>query len=330
MSPGIHAGQQAGRAAIDVDQRNSSLPSSYCICTDGIMIEWFCDTIRAHPEIAIFLSLAAGYCFGSFTYRGFGLGPVTTTLIAALIIGQLGITISGPLKSTFFLMFLFAIGYGVGPQFVRGIAQDGMPQAAFALLVTLFCLGTVYATARLAGFDAGSAAGLYAGSQTNSASMGLATDAINRLGLLPEETKKQLDAIPVAYAITYIFGTMGSPILLGLLGPVLLRIDLEAACKRYEEEHGRNKQSGGPGTAWQQFELRAFRVREGGLAVGKTVQEAEALVHEQRVFIELMRCDGKIVNATGDTRDPGGGHSRGRGPAQRARQSDRSGRRRSR
>jgi len=265
------------------------------------MIEWFCDTIRAHPEIAIFLSLAAGYCFGSFTYRGFGLGPVTTTLIAALIIGQLGITISGPLKSTFFLMFLFAIGYGVGPQFVRGIAQDGMPQAAFALLVTLFCLGTVYATARLAGFDAGSAAGLYAGSQTNSASMGLATDAINRLGLLPEETKKQLDAIPVAYAITYIFGTMGSPILLGLLGPVLLRIDLEAACKRYEEEHGRNKQSGGPGTAWQQFELRAFRVREGGLAVGKTVQEAEALVHEQRVFIELMRCDGKIVNATGDT-----------------------------
>jgi putative transport protein len=265
------------------------------------MIEWFCDTIRAHPEIAIFLSLAAGYCFGSFTYRGFGLGPVTTTLIAALIIGQLGITISGPLKSTFFLMFLFAIGYGVGPQFVRGIAQDGMPQAAFALLVTLFCLGTVYATARLAGFDAGSAAGLYAGSQTNSASMGLATDAINRLGLLPEETKKQLDAIPVAYAITYIFGTMGSPILLGLLGPVLLRIDLEAACKRYEEEHGRNKQSGGPGTAWQQFELRAFRVREGGLAVGKTVQEAEALVHEQRVFIELMRRDGKIVNAAGDT-----------------------------
>jgi uncharacterized transporter YbjL len=63
------------------------------------------------------------------TYKGLGLGAVTATLIAAVLIGQLGITISGPLKPTFFLMFLFAIGYGVGQQFVRGIAQDGIPQA---------------------------------------------------------------------------------------------------------------------------------------------------------------------------------------------------------
>ena len=265
------------------------------------MIDWFGHTLRAHPELAIFVSLAAGYYFGSFAHRGFSLGPVTATLIAAVIIGQFGVTISGPLKSTFFLMFLFAIGYGVGPQFVRGIARDGISQAAFALLITLFCLGAAYITARLAGYDAGSAAGLYAGSQTNSASMGLATEAINRLGRPPEETKKLLDAMPVAYAITYIFGTMGSPILIGLLGPALLRFDLEAACRRYEEEHGGKKQTGGPGTGWHQFELRAFRVREGGLAVGKTVQDAESLVSGQRVFIELMRRDGKIVSATADT-----------------------------
>ena len=87
------------------------------------MIDWFVNTLRSYPEIAIFLSLALGYYFGSFTYKGLGLGAVTATLIAAVIIGQLGITVSGPLKPTFFLMFLFAIGYGVGPQFVRGIAQ---------------------------------------------------------------------------------------------------------------------------------------------------------------------------------------------------------------
>ena len=86
------------------------------------MFDWFGHTLRAQPETAIFLSLAAGYYFGSLAYKGFSLGPVTATLIAAVIIGQFGVTISGPLKSTFFLMFLFAIGYGVGPQFVRGIA----------------------------------------------------------------------------------------------------------------------------------------------------------------------------------------------------------------
>src|SRR6516225_12442256 len=265
------------------------------------MIGWFFQTLKQYPEIAIFLSLALGYYFGSFTYKGLGLGAVTATLIAAVIIGQLGITISGPLKPFFFLMFLFAIGYAVGPQFVRGIAQDGIPQALFAAVVCFFCLGAAYIGAKLAGYDVGSAAGLYAGSQTISASMGLATDAINRLGLSPEETKKLLDAMPVAYAVTYIFGTVGSAIVIALLGPALLGIDLEAACKRYEERHGGKKVLGGPGTAWYQFELRAFRIREGGRTVGKTVQEAEALLPEQRVFIQRIRRGEKILDATSDT-----------------------------
>ena len=265
------------------------------------MIDWFVHTLRSYPEIAIFLSLALGYYFGSFTYKGLGLGAVTATLIAAVIIGQLGITISGPLKPTFFLMFLFAIGYGVGPQFVRGIAQDGLPQALFAGVVCVFCLLSAFIGAKLAGYDVGSAAGLYAGSQTISASMGLATDAINRLGLSPEETKKLLDAMPVAYAVTYIFGTIGSAIVLALIGPALLGIDLEAACKRYEDKHGGKKALGGQGTAWYQHELRAFRVKEGARIVGKTAQEAEALLPEHRVFIQRLRRGDKIIDATAES-----------------------------
>jgi putative transport protein len=226
---------------------------------------------------------------------------VTATLIAAVIIGQLGITIGSPLKPTFFLMFLFAIGYGVGPQFVRGIAHDGLPQALFSVVVCFFCLGAAYAGAKLAGYNVGSAAGLYAGSQTISASMGLATDAINRIGLPADETKKLLDAMPVAYAVTYIFGTIGSAIVLALIGPALLGIDLEAACKKYEEMHGGKKELGGPGTAWYQFELRAYRVAVGGQIVGKTVVQAEALLPEHRVFIQRIRRGDTIMDATGDT-----------------------------
>jgi putative transport protein len=265
------------------------------------MIEWFFQTLRSYPEIAIFLSLALGYYFGSFTYKGLGLGAVTATLIAAVIIGQIGITVSGPLKPTFFLMFLFAIGYGVGPQFVRGIASDGVPQALFAAVVCVFCLLSAVVGAKIAGYDIGSAAGLYAGSQTISASMGLATDAINRLGLPADETKKLLDAMPVAYAVTYIFGTVGSAIVLALIGPALLGIDLEAACKRYAEQHGGKKEAGGPGTAWHQFELRAYRVRQDGPVVGKTAREVEALLPDQRVFVERIRRHGQIMEATGDT-----------------------------
>jgi putative transport protein len=265
------------------------------------MIDWFVQTLRTYPEIAVFISLALGYYFGSFTYKGLGLGAVTATLIAAVIIGQLEIKIAGPLKPFFFLMFLFAIGYAVGPQFVRGISQDGIPQAVFAVIVCLFCLGAPYVVAKLAGYDLGSAVGLYAGSQTISASMGLATDAINRLDLRPDDAKKLLDAMPVAYAVTYIFGTVGSAIVLALLGPPLLGIDLEAACKRYEERHGGKKEAGGPGTAWHQFELRAFRIAQGGRTVGKTVHQAEALLPDQRVFIQRIRRGDKMFDATADT-----------------------------
>src|SRR6202000_50622 len=154
------------------------------------MINWFFQTLKSYPEIAIFLSLAFGYYFGSFTYKGLGLGAVTRRAGAAVIIGQIGITITGPLKPTFFLLFLFAIGYGVGPQFVRGIAQDGVPQALFSAIVCVFCLAAGYVGAKIAGYDVGSAAGLYAGSQTISASMGLAADALHRARLPGDGSQK--------------------------------------------------------------------------------------------------------------------------------------------
>src|SRR6266403_3317384 len=119
------------------------------------MINWFVHTLKRYPEIAIFLSLALGYYFGSFTYKGLGLGAVTATLIAAVIIGQLGITVSPPLKPFFFLMFLFAIGYGVGPQFVRGIAKDGVPQAIFAVVQCALSLFVPIAIVKMAGYDLG-------------------------------------------------------------------------------------------------------------------------------------------------------------------------------
>src|SRR5271169_5280447 len=219
------------------------------------ILAWFATTLRQYPEIAIFLILALGYYFGKFTFKGIGLGAVTATLLAGVLVGQLGITVSQPLKALVFLMFLFAVGYGVGPQFVRGVAKDGLPQAIFAVVQCLFCLAIPVAIAKFAGYDVGYAAGLYSGSQTISAAMGLTTDAINRLGWPAEQAKAMRDSMPIAYAVTYMFGTVGSALVIALLGPVLLRIDLPAACKRYEEKHGAKRSLEGPGTAWHRFEL---------------------------------------------------------------------------
>jgi putative transport protein len=265
------------------------------------IVSWFAETLRHYPEIAIFLVLALGYYFGKFTFRGIGLGAVTATLLAGVLVGQLGITISPPLKATVFLMFLFAVGYAVGPQFVRGVAKDGVPQAIFAAVQCVFCLVVPFAIVKIVGYNLGYAAGLYSGSQTISAAMGLSTDAINRLGLAGDQAKGLLDSMPIAYAVSYMFGTVGSALVIALLGPALLRINLPAACKDYEDKQGGTKELGGAGTAWHRWEMRAFRIQRGGKVVGLRAVEAEALMPDTRIFVQRIRRNGVIQEATADT-----------------------------
>jgi putative transport protein len=265
------------------------------------MVEWFFATLRQYPEIAIFLTLALGYYFGKFTFKGIGLGSVTATLLAGVVIGQIGITIAQPLKATVFLMFLFAVGYAVGPQFVRGVAKDGLPQALFSVVQCVICLLVPVMIVKFVGYDLGYAAGLYSGSQTISAAMGLSTDAINRLGLAAADAKKLIDSMPIAYAVSYMFGTMGSAIVIAVLGPKLLGINLVNACKDYEQKQGGVKELGGPGTAWRRWEVRAYRVAEGGKAAGLSVREAEALLPDARLFMLRVRRNGKIEDADPET-----------------------------
>lgn len=266
------------------------------------MFSYIADTLRANPQLAIFVTLAIGYWVGAKKLGSFSLGAVTGTLLAGIVIGQLGIEISGQVKSIFFIMFLFAVGFGVGPQFVRGIASDGAPQALFAVVVSALCLFAVYIAAVVSGYGPGLAAGLLAGSQTISASIGLATDAITNSAASPAAAKAELDLIPVAYAITYLFGTIGTGWVLAFLGPKILGVDLPAECARYEREMSSGATAASSFiSARRPRELRAYRIKEGGRAVGMTVAQAEGLLDGERVFIENLRSGGTIVPVTPDT-----------------------------
>ena len=262
--------------------------------------EWLLHTLRTNPELAIFLTLAIGYWVGAIKIGSFSLGAVTGTLLAGVLIGQIGIQLSPQLKSVFFIMFLFAVGFGVGPQFVRGVATDGLPQAVFAIVISCLCLGAVYTAAVISGYGPGLAAGLLAGTQTISASIGLASEAIGRLDLPPEQIQAQLDLIPVAYAVTYLFGTIGTGWILAFLGPSLLRINLKEECARYEKEMSAGSPDEGLQSAWNQYVVRAYRLTDPHLIAGKTVAEAEANAGD-RLFLENLRRDGKIIPFTDQT-----------------------------
>jgi putative transport protein len=261
--------------------------------------DWFAGTLRGNPELALFLALAVGFWIGPKKLAGFSLGNVTATLLAAVAIGQLGIQVPGPIKSMFFLLFLFSVGYGVGPQFFRGLSKDGPKQIVFSVLVLALCLLVPYLCARAAGLDVGYAVGLYAGSQTISASIGVATDQINRLGVSPEQAAAWLGAIPVGYAVSYIWGTLGSAIILARLGPKLGRFDLAAACAEYEKMMG-GESGRDPGvlSAYRQVELRAYRVDAGSGLTGRPVRE---LFPGLRIFVERIRRGEQIIEASGDS-----------------------------
>ena len=128
----------------------------------------FTHFIQANPALAVFLTVALGFLLGKLRIRSFSLGTVTSVLLVGVVVGQLRIEIPEPAKTLFFLMFLFAVGYAVGPQFFRGLKKDGLPQVAFAVVVCLLCLGSVWLFSWLMGYTLSQAAGLLAGSQTMS------------------------------------------------------------------------------------------------------------------------------------------------------------------
>src|SRR3954467_6909744 len=111
-----------------------------------------------------------------------------------------------------------------------------------------------------------------------------------------------IDWMPGAYAVSYMFGTMGSAIIIALVGPALLGIDLREACKDYEEKFGGGgkKELGGAGSAWRRWELRAFRVPATSRVIGLRAIEAEALVRNRPLFIQRLGQNGIMEEANAD------------------------------
>src|SRR5690349_3173181 len=174
------------------------------------MLSWLQLFLIRYPELALFLVIAAGYWIGSFKFGAFSLGPVTGALFAGLFVGQLAVVpVSGMTKSFLLLLFLFGIGYSVGPQFMQALKRDGLKPVALAIVVSCTGLATSILVAKAVGLDAGFAAGLMSGSLTQSAAIGTATDAINALPLAEADRARLVAHVAVADAVCYIFGYAG-------------------------------------------------------------------------------------------------------------------------
>lgn len=265
-------------------------------------MEWIVHVLRDNPSLAVFLTLGVGFFIGQLKYKSFSLGTVTSVLLVGVLVGQLDIPVPGPLKDVFFLLFLFSIGYSVGPQFFRALKGDGLKQVLFAVVVCVLCLLSTWGVAVCMGYNVGEAVGLLAGAQTMSAAIGVGTDTINSLSASAAEKQQWLSMIPVCYAVSYVFGTIGSAYILANLGPSLLgglkKVRSETAELEKKMNYGTANSDPNYINALRPVVFRAYKVTDGFFSTPRSVAETEDYFRQKDkpIHVERLRSDGKIMD----------------------------------
>ncbi|QEC43402.1 aspartate-alanine antiporter [Pseudobacter ginsenosidimutans] len=268
-------------------------------------MEWLKETLRHYPEIAAFFVLAAGFFIGKLKVGKFTLGTVTSVLLVGILVGQWDISIPAESKSIFFLLFLFSMGYSIGPQFFQGLKKDGLSQALFSATICITSLALGYVLALLFGFTPGTGAGLLSGANTCSAIIGVAGDSISKLNITEGLKKDWTDQIAVAYAVTYIFGTAGTAWFLSVIGPILLGGNVAEKAKELEAEMGSTGEDGeNITTAYDQVAFRAYKLTTELFKEGLSVKAMEDfMVNRQKpLYVQRIRRKGEVVEVMSDTK----------------------------
>ncbi|MGJ7504824.1 aspartate-alanine antiporter [Variovorax sp. ZT5P49] len=242
--------------------------------------------LRSQPEIALFLVLAIGYAVGQIRFGPIQLGGICGTLIAALVVGQLGIHLDDSVKNVFFMLFIFALGYAGGPQFFANLDAKGLRLGLLCLVEVVVVLALVLLATVFLSLDQGTAAGLMAGAATESAVVGTATDAISKLAL-PLADIRQLQAnVVTAYSITYVFGLIAIVVATSQIFPLLLRVDLRVEADKLWKTMGGGGDDPDAASATPEMIGRVFLVTVGR---GRTVGELTAIFGGHASIERVMR-----------------------------------------
>jgi putative transport protein len=249
--------------------------------------------LHGFPALCLFLSIVLGHIIGRFHYKGVGFGSVVGTLIAGIGVGIVAEPeLPDLLRWVFFYLFLFSVGYSVGPQFFGSLKKEALPQIALSLVVALTGLATVLAVAVAFGFNEGIAVGLLSGGMTQSAALGTGLSAIAELPI-PDDVKTKLIAdAPLADAITYGFGDLGLILFLTSFGPKILRADLKSEAKALEQKLGAGKEA--QLFSGAHYALRGYIVENEQVA-GATVAAFESRFAAARLSVHRVQRGGEML-----------------------------------
>src|SRR6478672_3532461 len=281
-------------------------------------MQGFFTFLQQNPYLLLFFVVGLAVWIGRASIKGYGLGMVA----GAIVVGA-GLSVWASIygvklelntfaKSLFYYLFMYGVGLRVGPSFINSLKGDGLKFCILALVSSVLGLALVVLGAKLFDLPVGAAGGMLAGSQTMSAAIGSAEQAITSgVVKLPEGMKPEQASgmIALSYGITYIWGTVGIILICKYL-PRWWGVDARAAAKQYEQEFGVKDLEGGGLTGYRQFGLRAYRL-ENSAQAGMSIAGFRKGNPEYRVINvvrggEVLGAEPSLVLQKGDVIALGG------------------------
>jgi putative transport protein len=241
------------------------------------------------PEVFLLLAIAIGTVLGRVRIRGFAVGATACILLVSVIIGQLGgFVIPALLKSMFFGLFVFTIGYRAGPEFFASLNLRTLAQVMLALVIGATGLAVVLAFAFILHFSPGTASGLAAGSLTQSSMLGTASGALALLGLSEDRLAQEQANLAAGYAVTYICGYIFVLLFVPFVAPRLMGINLKSEAAKLETELLGGAAPKANNLIYRRLQARAYRVAG---AAGRTVAEMEGEIGHRASIERILRGD---------------------------------------
>ncbi|WP_051118463.1 aspartate:alanine exchanger family transporter [Vibrio campbellii] len=267
--------------------------------------------LSENPFVFLFLSLAIGYPLGRLTFKGVSLGTTAGTLVVGVALALTSFSVyglkieePGLVSDIFLMMFMYAIGMKVGPQFFSGLARGGIDFVVIGLIVVFSNFAIVVIGAKLMGLEPGYAAGIISGSYTVTAVMGVAQSAISSGAFKPPEGMSidHVSAnIAAGYAISYVLSTVliilfikYLPSLFGI-DPVKAGKDAEAEFSTGDDDEKLPSTFGFSDVGVLPIDVRAYKVTHQEL-VGRSVQELYQSFPDAAV-LKVVRGD-EVIDAS--------------------------------
>ena len=243
------------------------------------------------PEILLFLSLAIGFWIGQFQFGRFQFGGVAGSLLVAVVLSLIGVSVDNGVKAILFALFIYAVGFESGPQFFKSLGPHSIKEILLAVFMAVSGLITVLLMAKLFHLDKGLAAGLAAGGMTQSAIIGTAGDAISRLDLPLAEIQKLQANVAIGYAVTYIFGSLGAIIICVNILPKFMGREIHDDALKAQSE----RLKGAFELAIPEIVGRIYQVKQGN---GLKIEELEA--KQSSTTIERLKRDDQFIDVSPD------------------------------